>query len=83
MRLFDKWDIEEDAIVLFVQQGKDSSSLQGDNSLFTNCVNSIQMMKQFFSIIQKDLLKPRTDLYILVVGRIDKLQVTQHRAMST
>ena len=65
------------------KQGSDSSSLQRDNSFLTNCVNSIQMMKQFFSIIQKDLLKPRTDLYILVVGRIDKLQVTQHRAMST
>ena len=65
------------------KQGSDSSSLQRDNSLLTNCVNTIQMMKQFFSIIQKDLLKPRTDLYILVVGRIDKLQVTQHITKST
>lgn len=65
------------------KQGSDSSSLQRDNSLLTNCVNTIQMMKQFFSIIQKDLLKPRTDLYILVVGRIDKLQVTQHITIST
>ena len=83
MRLFDKWDIEEDEIVLFIQQENDSSSLQRNNSLLANCVNSIQMMKQFFSIIQKDLLKPRTDLHILVVGRIDKLQVTQHRAKLT